>query len=224
MKLCLYVLSIFLLCADPAHAVLLCGIDSKKSDLCVANIDQLKPTQPAVGWLEVHKKKEFFSQFMDKKRKSLFFEIRNPIPTVIGPKGTLYIIDKHHQARAFYDLGVKTVFCFIEENFSKLNPEAFWNQMKSHHWVYSGYSKKPLPTSIAALEDDPYRSLAGAVRDRGGFRKTDVPFTEFEWACFFRSKIEIGKSKADFEKALEKALKLARTEEAKDLPGFIRSK
>jgi hypothetical protein len=33
-----------------------------------------------------------------------------------------------------------------------------------------------IPTAFEKLRDDPYRSLAGEVRDAGGFAKSDAPF------------------------------------------------
>lgn len=32
----------------------------------------------------------------------------NPVPCVVGPGGTLYLIDHHHLARALYNLGIET--------------------------------------------------------------------------------------------------------------------
>jgi hypothetical protein len=39
-----------------------------------------------------------------------------------------------------------------------------------------------LPQKVTGLTDDPYRSLAWAVRKRGGFQKTTASFSEFQWA------------------------------------------
>jgi hypothetical protein len=76
-----------------------------------------------------------------------------------------------------------------------------------------------LPKSLLDLPDDPYRSLASAVRKKGGFAKVegDPFFTEFRWANFFRERMNIG----DWSDSVSHASKLARSSAAGRLPGFI---
>jgi Putative ParB-like nuclease len=45
-----------------------------------------------------------------------------------------------------------------------------------------------LPRTLEAMADDPYRSLAWFVRQKGGFCKSPKEFAEFDWADRFRSK------------------------------------
>jgi hypothetical protein len=54
----------------------------------------------------------------------------------------------------------------------------------------------------------------------GGFAKDTTPFSEFLWADFMRRRI--GRSVVDdnFDKAIEQALKLAKSEQASYLPGW----
>jgi hypothetical protein len=70
------------------------------------------------------------------------------------------------------------------------------------------------------MADDPYRSLAGELRNLGGFAKDSSPFTEFLWADFLRPRIKTKAIKADFAGALTKAMTLAKTGEADYLPGW----
>jgi hypothetical protein len=79
-----------------------------------------------------------------------------------------------------------------------------------------------LPEHVRDLEDDPYRSLAGEVRRAGGYAKMPTPYTEFHWADFFRDRFEPHEldGKDAFAKSLDKAIKLARSEDAAYLPGF----
>ncbi|WP_309646504.1 ParB-like protein [Phenylobacterium sp.] len=72
---------------------------------------------------------------------------------------------------------------------------------------------------IDGLRDDPFRSLASALRRAGGFGKKAAPFSEFAWADFLRSRIQIEVVIADFAGALEQALILAGTPAAAGLPG-----
>ena len=76
-----------------------------------------------------------------------------------------------------------------------------------------------IPTSVAKLKDDPYRSLAGLARDAGAFAKDLTPFSEFLWADFFRSKIS-KKSISDLNESLKLAIKVAKNKEASYLPGW----
>jgi hypothetical protein len=77
-----------------------------------------------------------------------------------------------------------------------------------------------LPINIRGLADDPYRGLAWAVREAGGFEKTGEPFCEFRWADFLRKRIRMARTEGAFEEALKEALALAATPEAKHLPGY----
>src|SRR6267143_2087071 len=79
---------------------------------------------------------------------------------------------------------------------------------------------KDLPRSVTELKDDPFRSLAGELRRVGGFAKDTTPFSEFLWADFLRRKMSRKSVEANFEKALEKALALAKSKDAVYLPGW----
>ena len=77
-----------------------------------------------------------------------------------------------------------------------------------------------IPTAVSDLVDDPYCSLAGELRQAGGFAKDTTPFSEFIWADFLRRRIKPKDVKVDFPSALAIALKLTKTEEAGYLPGW----
>ena len=73
---------------------------------------------------------------------------------------------------------------------------------------------------MADLKDDPFRSLAGELRRIGGFAKDTTPFSEFLWADFLRRNLSRKRVEANFDKALEKALALAKGKTAVYLPGW----
>jgi hypothetical protein len=77
-----------------------------------------------------------------------------------------------------------------------------------------------IPKTIASLSDDPYRSLAGELRRLGGYAKDTTPFSEFIWADFLRRRIKPSAVAKDFEKAMAKALVLAKSLAAGHLPGW----
>ena len=100
-----------------------------------------------------------------------------------------------------------------------------------------------LPTHIKDLAFDPYRSLAWIVREQHGYIKNNVPFSEFKWANFFRTRVLLdqdilaGKHTFDdfaFEvdehgrleltddgrEVIEEVMCLTASDEARGLPGF----
>lgn len=98
--------------------------------------------------------------------------------------------------------------------------------MDHHQWVHPYDSNgvrhdfEAVPKHLERLQDDPYRSLAGELRRAGGFAKDITPFSEFLWADFFRGRISTESVSRDFNKALARAKKLARSQEARYLPGW----
>ncbi|MDB5985308.1 MAG: hypothetical protein JWR16_361 [Nevskia sp.] len=188
-------------------------------------IEDLRPTQMTVGMLEVAEK----SAELDKEPKEKRHEYldAHPVPVVRGPGGGLYLIDHHHLVRALFDSGFHHAVCAIVADLSAATLSEFWTKMERQHWVYPydaqgklrGYTA--LPKTVAGLTDDPYRSLAGAIRKAGGYRKTTPPFAEFQWANFLRSKIELGSGRKAIAEAVDAAVVIAHTDAASKLPGFI---
>lgn len=188
------------------------------------DVHKLHPTQITVGLLEVKDRRRELEGM--KKRERRDFLAAHPIPAVLGPDGKLYITDHHHLARAAWDLSIDQAFFLTEADLSSEDGENFWRAMDKDRWVHP-YDEhgvlRPyheIPRHLEGLRDDIYRSLACYVRRAGGFDKTPTAFAEFRWADFFRRRIEIGPGAAVFPAALEKAMRLARSPEASNLPGF----
>jgi hypothetical protein len=139
-------------------------------------------------------------------------------------------VDRHHLVRLLLDTNLRAqAYAIVSANWSDLPPEVFWKRMGESHWVYldDEHGKGPLsptalPKSVADLKDDPYRTLAWLVRERGGYAKTEVPFAEFQWANYFRSRIP-EKAIANLEEAGAVAFELAASPEAATLPGYTRT-
>jgi hypothetical protein len=190
-----------------------------------APINSLFPTQLTVGMLEVQVKRSRLEKLSPEEREA-FLEA-HPMPVVIGPEERLYITDHHHLARAALEARVKTACFSVEADFSSLSPKKFWAEMDKRSWVHpldeNGVRHRyhRLPENLKKLIDDVYRSLAGFVRDAGGFRKTDAAFVEFVWADFFRRNIAIEDVTSDFLEAVRRAKRLAQSPLAKRIPGFI---
>ena len=187
-------------------------------------IHRLRPTQITVGLIEVHDKREKLLS-LSKSEQHEFLKA-HPMPAVWGPDGNLYITDHHHLGRACSEAGIDSAFFLVEDNFSKLPVAQFWPKMAAERWAHPiDQVGKPrpfadIPNHLEKLIDDPYRSLAGYVRDAGGFDKTPTAFAEFLWADFFRTRIQIGPTRSDFNASVQQALKLATSSEAAHLPGY----
>lgn len=188
------------------------------------SIADLRPTQAAVGFREVKRKKNKIENLKSHKNLHEYFE-GNSVPVVLGPNGQVYMIDHHHFTLAASQAGYNEVYIHIIADLSAFNTQQFWKEMKSRAWVYlkvkgRTISEYMLPRYITGLVDDPYRALAGKVRQKNGFKKTETPFAEFEWADFFRTRISSELVDKDYTRAVEVALKLAKTDAAKKLPGY----
>jgi hypothetical protein len=187
-------------------------------------IHKLRPTQITVGLIEVHDKRVKLESL--KKHEQQDFLLAHPIPAVWGPDGKLYITDHHHLGRACCEADVETGFFSIEDDFSKVPIAQFWPRMNEAKWVHpinQHGDPRPftdIPDHLEQLINDPYRSLAGYVRNAGGYDKTPTAFAEFLWADFFRPRVVIGPTRPDFDTAVASALKLAGTPAAQHLPGF----
>jgi len=184
----------------------------------------LRPTQMTVGMREVDEKRKRFAEQDEKKQSKTIG--KHMIPVVIGPDKRYYVVDHHHLARALHEEGVKDVLVTVIGDLRMVERDAFWAVMDNKRWVYpydvEGERRhfKDLPKSIKDLKDDPYRSLAGELRRAGGFAKDTTPFSEFLWADFLRRQIQRKTVERDFNKAMEKALALAKGHSAIYLPGW----
>lgn len=187
-------------------------------------ITDIHPTQMTVGMREVERKRrEWEKQSAGKDRSFLG---RHMIPVVIGPKERPFSIDHHHFLRALYDEGVEHILMTVVADLSRLDTDAFWFFLNARGWVFPFDAKgrrhdyDDLPRRVDGLEDDPFRSLAGELREIGGYAKETVPFTEFLWADHLRRRMKRKEVEKDFDAALKEALALARGKKADYLPGW----
>jgi hypothetical protein len=187
-------------------------------------IADLRPTQITVGFREVAEKRRSWRAQSDAKGGA--FLGTHMIPVILGPKGRPYVIDHHHLARALHDEGQDKILTNTIADLSQLTKDSFWVVMDCRGWChpYDAAGKRrdfaDIPTAVADLVDDPFRSLAGELRRAGGYAKDTTPFSEFIWADFLRNRIKRSAVEADFDKTLKQALVLAKGAEAGYLPGW----
>ncbi len=189
-----------------------------------AKLEKLHPTQITVGKREVAVKRKHWDGMGRKARVAALAS--HWFPAVYGPADRYYIVDHHHFGLALLEEDVKTVSLMLLKDLSWLELSKFWTVMDHHQWVHPYDTQgvrctfDKIPGRLTQMHDDPYRSLAGEVREAGGFSKDVTPFSEFLWADFFRDRIDQKLVDSDFSSALKKAKRLAGTQQARYLPGW----
>jgi hypothetical protein len=191
-----------------------CGDRYTVGEKCEIEIQKVLPTQGAIGREEVRRKLAEIEK-MDRDERDEYRK-KKRIPVIIGPGQKLYMIDHHHSTLALLMAGEEKVYIEVKEDLSHFEtPEEFWAEMIHRKWCYpfDGNGRPIPPTAIAhtlrQTHDDPYRSLAGIVRDLGAFDKLGVPFEEFEWANRFRALgLLDGNRSEDYDRAAHAAIAL----------------
>jgi hypothetical protein len=186
---------------------------------------ELEPTQFAVGLREVDRRIARLESLSPKRLRS-YLRAR-AVPVVVGPERRVYLVDRHHHVRAYWEAGIAEISVDVKADLSHLRVPEFWDIMRKTRWThlydeFGGGPHEPeaLPEDVRGMADDPFRSLAWAVRRRGGYLKTGEAFVEFQWAEFFRKRLVIAHGDAGFAKALRKALEECRSSGARRLPGY----
>ena len=148
--------------------------------VCRCDLTVLRPLQGAVGMQEVAYKEKRISKHRDREYEKLEAD---PIKVVAGPDGQFFITDHHHGAKAWLQSGAQKGFCKVinsEKNLPRTfeTEQQFWAVLEKAHLVRlkneKGVDIEPseLPKMLEAMPDDPYRSLAWLVREKGGFCKS----------------------------------------------------
>ncbi|MFJ2362749.1 ParB-like protein [Pseudomonas sp. NPDC087697] len=192
--------------------------------LITGKLEKLHPTQLTVGLAEVSAKRQQWKKLKRKERSAALES--HWFPCVLGPQGCYYIVDHHHFGLALLQEEVETVPLLVLKDLSFVEPMTFWSVMDFNQWVHpydahgSRHSFEAIPKAIVDLQDDPYRSLAGQVRRAGGYSKDTTPYSEFLWADFFRGRIASDLINDQGSKLQTQAMDLARSQEARYLPGW----
>jgi hypothetical protein len=199
-------------------------MDTREPILHPVPIEELRPTQMTVGFREVaEKRREWKERSAQRAGEYLGHHM---VPAVLGPKHRYYLVDHHHLALALHEEKQKDVLVTVIADLSALPKTTFWTYLDNRAWChpYDAAGRRrtfdDIPTNVSELANDPYRSLAGELRRAGGFAKDTTPFSEFLWADFLRPRVRAKQINERFSVALEKAMALAKSEEAGYLPGW----
>jgi hypothetical protein len=188
------------------------------------SIEDLRPTQMTVGFREVAEKRKEWRERSGEKAGE--YHGKHMVPAVLGPKDRYYLVDHHHLALALQQEKQTEVLVTVIADLSSLPKTQFWTFMDNRAWChpYDAAGKRcdfdAIPKRVTDLADDPYRSLSGELRRAGGFAKDTTPFSEFLWADFLRPRIRAKQIEERFSAAIEKAMALAKSDEAAYLPGW----
>lgn len=226
-----------------------CHDKSEQGSINRVLISDLRPTQNAVGFDEIDKKRDKIKKKKKNPDNLKDYLLQRVIPIIIGNNGRFYLIDHHHLSyTVLQEIGDIYLPVEVIKNWSLINGYSFWKAMRKNNWLYpfAGDGGGPLPpnqlkTQIADLENDIFRSLSWFVRKKYGYIKTPgkAIFAEFRWADFYRTRIIFNKQikdnidikdltlkqvkdddKDDYKELLELAMYLATSEDARGLPGY----
>ena len=180
-------------------------------------IPNLHPTQFRVGRMEVQEKRD---GFLKMGAEALQADLKaHPCPIVIGPDGTAYITDEQHRANASTEAehhhrvhclekhGQPTMFAIVKDSYPAYRttcqaPLAFPDWMVANNYTFldDRGAARPfaaLPSTVAAMKNDAYRSLSGFLEDKAYNLAPGVFFAQFKVAGWLRGLLKLSDKQID---------------------------
>ena len=197
-------------------------------DLLEVPLQALQPTQMCVGMAEIRSRQLDFAKD-DRKERRRYLK-RKPSPLVRSAAGELWMMDRHHRLRALLELDPEaTAFGYVVLQLAVEERHAVLAELHQRGWLYlyDGRGLGPLhptalPTSLSGTHDDPYRSLVWKLKREGLLKAAPlIPFHEFRWGAWLRSRNLPHFSSDRLEPALPAARALVRSQAASHLAGWI---
>lgn len=200
---------------DPAQPLL---------ELAVAS---LQPTQMCVGLAEVRSRQADFRAETSRERRSYLGS--KPVPLARNSAGAVWMIDRHHRLRALLELEPEAVaFGYVVLEVASGARAVVLEELQRRGWLYlhdgRGLGPLPptdLPPNLLGLQDDPYRSLVWKLKKEGVITAAPlIPFHEFRWGAWLRSRPLPPFSSLNLDPALPAARSFARSSAASHLAGW----
>ena len=197
-------------------------------DLLEVPLQALQPTQLCVGMAEIRSRQLDFAAD-DAKHRRRYLK-RKPTPLVRSASGELWMVDRHHRLRALLELDPNaTAFGYVVLQLEVSERHAVLEQLHQRGWLYlyDGRGLGPLhptalPSSLSGTQDDPYRSLVWKLKREGLVAAAPlIPFHEFRWGAWLRSRNLPPFSSERLDPALPAARALVRSQAASHLAGWI---
>jgi hypothetical protein len=199
-----------------------------EADLLEVPLQALQPTQLCVGMAEIRSRQLDFAADDAKQRRR--YLKRKPTPLVRSAAGELWMVDRHHRLRALLELDPNaTAFGYVVLQLEVSERHAVLEQLHQRGWLYlyDGRGLGPLhptalPSSLSGTQDDPYRSLVWKLKREGLVAAAPlIPFHEFRWGAWLRSRNLPPFSSERLDPALPAARALVRSQAASHLAGWI---
>jgi hypothetical protein len=139
----------------------------------------------------------------------------------VSSAGEHWMIDRHHRLRALLEVDPEaTAFCAVVLELEGASRTHCLEELNRRGWLYlrdgeglGPHAPERLPTELAGLEDDPYRSLVWKLKQEGLIRaQPQVPFLEFHWGSWLRRQGLPPFTSQDLIPALPRARSLVRTQ------------
>ena len=191
-------------------------------------LSDLQPTQMCVGMAEIRSRQRDFADDSAQERRR--YLRRKPTPLVRSASGELWMVDRHHRLRALLELDPEsTAFGYVVLQLDVAERHAVLEHLHQRGWLYlyDGRGLGPLhptalPASLSGTQDDPYRSLVWQLKREGLVQAAPlIPFHEFRWGAWLRSRNLPHFSSERLEPALAAARALVRSQAASHLAGWI---
>ena len=188
----------------------------------------LQPTQLCVGMAEIRSRQLDFAK--DDPKEQRRYLKRKPTPLVRSAAGELWMVDRHHRLRALLELDPEaTAFGYVVLQLEVSERHQVLEQLHQRGWLYlydgRGLGPLPptaLPTSLSGTQDDPYRSLVWKLKREGLVEAAPlIPFHEFRWGAWLRSRNLPPFSSERLDSALPAARALVRSQAAAHLAGWV---
>ncbi|MEY4360546.1 MAG: hypothetical protein RLZZ631_2032 [Cyanobacteriota bacterium] len=198
------------------------------TDLLEVPLASLQPTQLCVGMAEIRSRQLDFAQ--DDPKEQRRYLKRKPTPLVRSAAGELWMVDRHHRLRALLELDPQaTAFGYVVLQLEVSERHQVLEQLHQRGWLYlyDGRGLGPqhptaLPISLSGTQDDPYRSLVWKLKREGLVQAAPlIPFHEFRWGAWLRSRNLPPFSSERLEPALPSARALVRSHAAAHLAGWV---
>ncbi|WP_180736477.1 ParB/Srx family N-terminal domain-containing protein [Paraburkholderia sp. PGU19] len=204
-------------------------MEAERGPLLRVHWTLLRPTQGAIGYVHMQTKRARYLELPDNDRAPFFEE--QAIRVVLGPAGLMHVVDHHHWARAWHDMGIPEAPVRITDDFSALDGDSFLRALSNRGWMhpFDEHGREirvaELPCSLAELPDDVFQSLAACLRTAGVFENPGELNAKFAWADFLRQRIRLRPSTVEgFALMLAEAFAASRRRDARDLPGYLSSR
>jgi len=197
-------------------------------ELLEVPVAQLQPTQLCVGLAEVrHRRGDFAEESAKDRRRYLRGK---PVPLVRNASGGLWMLDRHHRLSGLIAVDPDaTAFGYVALELDLADRREVLQALLQRGWLYlhdaRGQGPQPaerLPTGLHDLQDDPYRSLVWALKREKRIEAAPlIPFHEFRWGAWLRSRSLPPFGSLRLEPALPAARALVCSRAASHLAGWV---